>query len=65
MLYALLALHLVSIPCTLGLVKDDDMLVWWSGGVFAVIAQKLVNVLDEGGDFMGAVLAPTPRALLT
>src|SRR6218665_2703130 len=62
--HPLLALHLLAIPCTLGLVEDDDVLVWQSRGMLAVIAQELVDVLDEGRDFMGAVLAPTPGTLL-
>ena len=62
--HPLLALHLLSIPCALGLVEDDDVLMWQSRGMLAVIAQELVDVLDEGRDFMDTVLAPPPSALL-
>src|SRR6218665_3043540 len=60
----LLRLPFPPLLCTLGLVEDDDVLVWQSRGMLAVIAQELVDVLDEGRDFMGAVLAPTPGTLL-
>lgn len=64
-IYPLFAQHLLSIPCALSLIEDDDVLVWQSRGMLAVIAQELVDVLNEGRDFMGTVLTPTPGTLLT
>ena len=62
--HPLLALHLVLVPCPLRFVEYDDVFMGDGGWVFAVIVQKRVNVLDEGGHLMLALFAPTPGTLL-
>ena len=52
------------VPCPLRFVEYDDVFMGGGGWVFAVIAQKRVNVLDEGGHLVLALFASATGTLL-
>lgn len=46
-----LVLGLGGVPCTLGLVEDDDFVGWDLGGLVMVGVEEAMDVLDKGRDF--------------